>query len=142
MRVLLIAAMWAALSLPARSECLPSAEAVWNAHHGSHATWRMHLSGHEGTKCWFARGSASPQAQRIRQVIDSPRGSDVEPRTDGQAGPARSQVSAAAANGPIPAQDAQAPGERAPISILIWGKPMQIDATWDEMFAHRERRGQ
>jgi hypothetical protein len=28
---------------------------------------------------------------------------------------------------------------RAPLSILIWGKPMRIDATWEEIFARRER---
>jgi hypothetical protein len=34
------------------------------------------------------------------------------------------------------------PDERAPSSILIWGRPMQIDPTWEELFAKRERRAE
>jgi hypothetical protein len=26
--------------------------------------------------------------------------------------------------------------------LVIWGKPMRIDATWEEMFAGRERRAE
>jgi len=36
----------------ARAECLRSAQAVWNAHDGAHATWSMR----HGEKCWYARG--------------------------------------------------------------------------------------
>jgi hypothetical protein len=32
------------------------------AHPGSHATWRLRLPGHQGTKCWFARASIQPGA--------------------------------------------------------------------------------
>src|SRR6266436_74486 len=123
MRVLLIAAMLAALSVPARSECLSSAEAVWNAHPGSHATWRLRLPGREGTKCWFARGSTNQQVPRIRQVVDSPRGTRADPRPDGS-------------------PHALAPTERAPLSILIWGAPMRMDATWEDIFTRRERRAE
>src|SRR6266404_7752892 len=85
MRVVFIAAMLAALSVPARSECLRSADAVWNAHPGSHATWRLRLPGHEGTKCWFANSSTNLSAPRVRQdgVVDSRRGTEAAPRTDG-----------------------------------------------------------
>lgn len=123
----------------ADAECLSSAAAVWAAHPGSHATWRLQLPGHEGTKCWFARGSASLPAPPIRQVVDSPRGGDAELRTDGQAEAASSQVKASAADRPDASQRALAPTERAPLSILIWGAPMRIDPTWEEMFTRRER---
>src|SRR5258707_9162613 len=98
MRVLLVAAMLVALSVPAHSECLPSAEAVWNVHPGSHATWRVQLPGHEGTKCWFARGSMNQEAPRIRQIVDSPRGTDAPPRTDRQMKAASSPVKASVAD--------------------------------------------
>ena len=52
-------------------------------------------------------------------------------------------------------QDTLAETERAPLppsakpastdegrSILIWGTPMRIDATWEELFAGRERRAE
>src|SRR5467141_3842564 len=75
MRVLLIAAVLAALSLPARSECLSSASAVWAVHPGSHPNWRLRLPGHVGEKCWYAKNSTNlpaPQLQE-RRVQDSPR---------------------------------------------------------------------
>jgi hypothetical protein len=134
MRVLLIAAMLVALSVTARSECLGSMREVWRSHPGSHATWRLRLPGHEGEKCWFARGSTNQQAPRIQRVVDSPRGTDAAPPTDGQ-------VNASATAGPDESQRALAPVKRAPLSILNWGAPMQLDPTWDEIFARRERRG-
>jgi hypothetical protein len=137
MRVPLIAAMLAALSVPARSECLRSAEAVWSAHPGSHATWRMRLPGHEGTKCWFARGSTNLQAPRIRQERD------VEPRTDGQTKRPSGQTSATDRPDERPvraeSQDTLPSHKREPSSILIWGKPMRIDPTFEEIFDRRER---
>src|SRR6266478_6612894 len=75
MRVLLIAAILAALSVPARSECLSSASAVWAVHPGSHPNWRLQLPGHVGEKCWYAKNSTNlpaPQGQE-RRVKDSPR---------------------------------------------------------------------
>jgi hypothetical protein len=131
MRVLLTAAMLAALSVPARSECLPSADAVWNAHPGSHATWRLRLPGHEGAKCWFARGSTNRHTQSVREapVADSPRGvvrASAADRPDER--PARSD-----------SQESVPHQTREPSSILMWGTPMRIDPTWEEMFMRRER---
>src|SRR5260221_1433069 len=86
MRVLLIAAVLAALSLPARSECLSSASAVWAVHPGSHPNWRLRLPGHIGEKCWYAKNSTNlpaPQVQE-RRVQDFPRRMEVDPRADGQ----------------------------------------------------------
>ena len=134
MRVLLIAAMLAALSVPARSECLPGADAVWNAHPGSHATWRLRLPGHEGTKCWYA-GSKS-------KVTDADASRDAAHEI--------TTVSTTAFPLPRPrSQDALSDTERGPLpepasagearSILIWGAPMRIDEAWEEMFAGRER---
>jgi hypothetical protein len=47
-------------------------------------------------------------------------------------------------------QDTLVDAERAPLpapagearSILIWGKPMRIDPTWEEVFTRRERRAE
>src|SRR5258707_2884240 len=97
--------MLVALSVPARSECLPSAEAVWNAHPGSHATWRLQLPGHEGTKCWLANSSTNLPAPRVRQdrAVDSPRGTvdgEADRRSDGQTKRASRQGKASAADRP------------------------------------------
>ena len=140
MRVPLVLTVFIAMASTAHAECLSSAEAVWNAHPGSHATWRLRLPGHEGTKCWFARGSTNQQVPRIRQVVDSPRGTRADPRTDGQAKGASSQVKPSA--GPDESPHALAPTERAPLSILIWGAPMRMDATWEDIFTRRERRAE
>jgi hypothetical protein len=116
----------------AHAECLSSASAVWAAHPGSHATWRLRLPGHEGLKCWFAKGGTTTSESYAS------RGSvrDVN------------LVTAI----PLPLQrpslrDAQTGAEDAwsrshPTSevrsILIWGRYMEIDATWDDMFVARE----
>jgi hypothetical protein len=136
MRVLLTAAMLAALSVPARSECLPRADAVWNAHPGSHATWRLRLPGHEGAKCWFARGSTNRHTPSVREapVADSPRGvvrASAADRPDEK--PARSDSQES-----VPPQTRE-PSSHEPSSILMWGTPMRIDPTWEEMFMRRER---
>src|SRR5215470_11993875 len=130
MRAILIAAILAALSVPAHSECLRSADAVWKAHPGSHATWRLRLPGHEGTKCWFARGSTSRQTPSIREapVADSPRGVAKASAVDRpDESPARSD-----------SQESVPPPTRQPSSILMWGRPMRIDPTGEEMFKRRE----
>jgi hypothetical protein len=119
------------------TECLSSASAVWAAHPGSHATWRMQLPGHEGEKCWFASPSEG-------------KGTSVGASKD-----ATHEISAKAVPVPRPrSQDTLAETERAPLlflepvlvgepkSILMWGVPMRIDATWEEMFAGRERRAE
>src|SRR5258705_13473162 len=85
MRVLLIAAILAALSLPARSECLSSASAVWAVHPGSHPNWRLRLPGHVGEKCWYAKNSTNlpaPQVQE-RRGQEFPRRTETEPRAGG-----------------------------------------------------------
>jgi hypothetical protein len=127
MRPLILTA-FIAMTLSAHAECLSSAGAVWNAHPGSHATWRLRLAGHQGTKCWFARGSKIAEAPRIRQVVDSPRARAAERRTDGHESPAR-----------LDSEQTSPSSERGPPSILQWGTPMRIDPTWEGLFERRER---
>src|SRR6266446_2342875 len=113
MRVLLIAAILAALSLPARSECLSSASAVWAVHPGSHPNWRLRLPGHVGEKCWYAKNSTNlpaPQVQE-RRVQDSPRRTESDPRADGQTKRVSSEVKASTADQPM--------GSRSSISFLL-----------------------
>jgi hypothetical protein len=140
MRVLLVLTVFIATASTAHAECLSSAEAVWAAYPGSHAMWRLRMPGHIGEKCWYAP-SKSEEMQ-----TDAPRnvGSEIAP------------VSAIAVPRPRPRlQDTLAETEQVPLpasakpastgkarSILIWGVPMRIDATWDELFAGRERRAE
>jgi hypothetical protein len=112
----------------APAECLSSAGAVWSAHPGSHATWRLRLAGHQGTKCWFARGPKIVQAPRIRQAADSPRARAAERRTDGHEGPARLEL-----------EEISPSGGGGPPSILLWGRPLRIDPTWEDLFERRAR---
>jgi len=85
------------------AECLSTANAVWAAHPGSHATWRLRLPGHEGTKCWFA-------SSRERK------GSDADASTD--AAHKIRAVSAMAIPPPRPrSQDTLAETERAPLPL-------------------------
>jgi hypothetical protein len=127
MRPLILTA-FIAMTSTGHAECLSSAGAVWNAHPGSHAMWRLRLAGHEGTKCWFAGGPKIVQARRIRQVVDSPRARDAERRTDGHESPAR-----------LGSEQTYRSGERGPPSILLRGTPMRIDRTWEDLFERRER---
>jgi hypothetical protein len=140
MRVPFVLAVFIATASTAHAECLSSAEAVWAAHPGSHAMWRLRMPGHIGEKCWYA----SSESKEMR--TDAPRnvGSETAP------------VSATAVPRPRPQlQDTLAETERPPLpalakpasagearSILMWGAPMRIDATWDELFAGRERRAE
>jgi hypothetical protein len=39
-------------------------------------------------------------------------------------------------------QETWPPQQRGPTSILIWGRPMGLDAEWQEIFVRRERRGE
>jgi hypothetical protein len=65
--------------------------------------------------------------------------------TDGQTERASSEVKASTADGSdesparLRSQETSVPTEPGPLSILIWGRPMRIDATWEELFAGRER---
>jgi hypothetical protein len=138
MRVPLVLAVFIATASTADAECLSSAEAVWAAHPGSHAMWRLRMPGHIGEKCWYA-----PSESKEMQT-DAPRnvGSEIAP------------VSATAIPRPRP-QNGPTVSEREPLpifvkpasagdarSILIWGVPMRIDAAWDDLFAARERRAE
>ena len=176
-----IAAMLATQLMPAHSECLSSAEAVWKAHPGSHATWRLHLPGHEGEKCWFGTSKS-----KVTGADDS-RGADREIRPVGATGAPlprpRSQDALADTNRapmtgaddskdvpleiipvgvmaapslPPRSQDTLTSTDRAPLRafakppstgdaasvLMIWGTPMRIDATWEDLFAGRERRAE
>ena len=139
--LILTAAAFVAVASTAHAECLSSASAVWSANPGSHATWRLRLPGHEGTKCWFANSSTNLSAPRVRQdgVVDSRRGTEAAPRTDGLSPTKGSAADGDESPARSKSQETLAPSERGPLSILIWGRPVQIDATWDEIFARRER---
>jgi hypothetical protein len=147
--LLILTAVVAMASAAHTTECLSSASAVWAAHPGSHATWRLRLPGHEGTKCWFVRGSTGLSVPRVRLVADSPRGAvygEVDRRTAQQTILASSEVTGSAVDAPREArstsQDTFATAGRGPLSILVWaGKPMHIDSSWEEVFAGRERTG-
>ena len=145
--VLLVLAAPAAMASTAQAmECLSSADAVWAAHPRSHATWRLRLPGHEGRKCWFARGSTDLPALHVRQAADSPRSvvyGKADSRTVGQTMFVSSETNESALDvageGPRSVPQDTLLAERGPLSILIWaGRPMHIDSTWDELFAARE----
>jgi hypothetical protein len=102
--------------------------------------WRLRLPGHIGEKCWYAA------IKRTAMQTDAPRdvGDEIAP------------VSAITIPRPRPRlQDTPAETERVPLpalaeptsagetrSILMWGAPMRIDATWNELFEVRERRAE
>jgi hypothetical protein len=114
------------------AECLSSANAVWAVHPGSHAKWRLRLPGHEGVKCWFATDNG--------KVMDASAAGDTIPENN--------TVNAIPLPLPRPGfRDARAGADRTSLpaiptgevrSILIWGTPMRIDPTWEEMFKARE----
>jgi hypothetical protein len=146
----ILTAFMAMASAAPATECLSSASAVWAAHPGSHATWRLRLPGHEGTKCWFVRGSRDLSAPHVRQVADAPRGAVYEQADRRISEPtilASGQAEASAVDAPgestATSQDTVRSTERGPLSILVWaGRPMYIDSTWEEVFAARERIGE
>jgi hypothetical protein len=150
MRVFLIAAILAASSVPARSECLSSASAVWALHPGSHPNWRLRLPGHVGEKCWYAKNSTNLPAAEVRQepVLNSLRKTESELRTDGPAKQAGGPVNVSAADRPdekpatTKSQESVPAQQGGSTSILIWGKPMGLDAAWQEIFSRRERRAE
>lgn len=117
---------------PAYAECFASANAVWAAHPGAHATWRLRLPGHEGVKCWFATGKGA--AMEAYAARGSVREVDLlnaiplpVPRPDFPD-----------AGAGIDRGSLFTPSAGQARSILIWGRPMEIDATWEEMFVARE----
>jgi hypothetical protein len=149
MRIVRIATFVAALSVPARSECLSSASAVWAVHPGSHAKWRLRLPGQVGAKCWYAKDSTNLPAPQVREkrVQDSPRRTESDARADGQTHWVSSEVKASTPDQPSEtarseSQETWPLQQRGPTSILIWGRPMGLDAVWHEIFARRERRAE
>jgi hypothetical protein len=138
MRVPLVLAVFIATASTAHAECLSSAEAVWAAHPGSHAMWRLRLPGHIGEKCWYAASkSTAMQTDAPREVGDeiAPVSAINIPR------PRPRLQDTLAETEPLPAFAKPASVGEAR-SILIWGAPMRIDATWEELFAGRERRAE
>jgi hypothetical protein len=130
--------MLVALSLPTHGECLPSAKAVWSAHPGSHATWRLQLPGHIGEKCWFA-SSSKKEVKHAGASRDA--GHEIRPVNATAVPRPRSQNTLAAIERtPLPGSTKSASMGEAR-SILIWGTPMRIDETWDSLFEARERIG-
>jgi hypothetical protein len=70
MRIPLVLTVFIATASTAHAECLSSAEAVWAAHPGSHAMWRLRMPGHIGEKCWYAPSeSKEMQTDAPRNVV-------------------------------------------------------------------------
>src|SRR5258708_7437417 len=135
MRVLLIAAILAALSVPARSECLSSASAVWAVHPGSHPNWRLRLPGHVGEKCWYAKNSTNLPAPQIQErwVQDSSRRMESDPRADGQTKRVTSEVKASTVGQPnetarSESQEASPPQHPALVALLFVARPLALAA--------------
>jgi hypothetical protein len=108
---------------------------------GCEAMWAKNV----GTRkiqptCWrrrFKRG----------RVQDSPRQTESDPRADGQRKRVSGAAKASAAEEPnetvrSESQETWASEQREPTSILIWGRPMGLDAEWQEIFVRRERRSE
>jgi hypothetical protein len=137
MRVPLVLTVFIAMASTAHAECLSSAEAVWAAHPGSHAMWRLRLPGHIGEKCWYAASKAM-QTDARRDVGDEIAAVDAiaipRPRPRLRDTLAETADAPSASEKPSSASEAR--------SILMWGALMRIDATWDELFAGRERRAE
>jgi hypothetical protein len=88
--LIILTALVAMASAAQTTECLTSASAVWVAHPGSHATWRLRLPWHIGEKCWFARGSTTLRVPHVRQAWAAkswslPVYGEADQRTAGQA---------------------------------------------------------
>lgn len=122
------------------TECLSSAGAVWAAHPGSHATWRLRLPGHEGTKCWFVSSSKSAAMHAGDSRDAAPGIKPVSAIALPRPRPRSQNTLAATERTPLPTAAKPTPMGEAR-SILIWGTPMYIDASWDSLFEGRERIG-
>jgi hypothetical protein len=154
-RVPLIVTAFIAIASSADAECLSSAESVLVAHHGSHAIWTRRLPGHIGEKCWFASSDetqvihADDSRDDARQI--RPMGAEAPlPRPRSQGTTARAPVTVANDSRDVsreiePMSVASPPASATPDStggarsILIWGRPMDLDAAWEEIFTRRER---
>jgi hypothetical protein len=136
--ILILTAFIASASAVHATECLSSASVVWAAHPGSHAIWRLRLPGHIGEKCWFASSSKN-QVKHANASRNA--GHEIRP-VNATAVPLprpRSQDALAAIE-PVPSPGSAKPALASEArSILIWGTPMRIDATWNSLFEARER---
>lgn len=69
MKSILAIAFTLAFAGQACAECLPSKEAVWTRHPGSHASWIY--PGHKvGPKCWFAGERKTASHSRVAQSVE------------------------------------------------------------------------
>ncbi len=90
----------------------------------------------------------APERFADSQIPLAPRAPSIhDPRADGQTKRVSSEVKASTADQPnetarSESQETSPPQQRGPTSILIWGKPMGLDAAWQEIFARRERRSE
>jgi hypothetical protein len=117
----------------AHAECLSSASAVWAAHPGSHATWRLRLPGHEGVKCWFASGNGKAvDAYAARDTIFENSTVNAAPLPIPRPGFREALASDDRASTTVPTSEVR--------SSLIWAAPMKIDPMWDEIFIARGLR--
>ena len=134
MKLPLILTAFIAMASTAHAECLSSASAVWNAHPGSHATWRLRLPGHEGEKCWFA-AHAGASRDAAHEIMPPSATAVPLPR------PRSLDTLAADERGPLPAVATPTSAGEAR-SILIWGKPLELDPMWETLFTARDRGAQ
>ena len=92
-----------------RAECLRSAQAVWDAHDGAHATWSMR----HDKKCWFTRTE--------RKVMPNER------RAGGRSGTGSrgsNDTRAEAAGGiPLPRPAMRNGPAEAPATAAVWSSP-------------------
>jgi hypothetical protein len=158
-RVPLIVTGFIAIASPADAECLSSAESVLAAHQGSHAIWTRRLPGHIGEKCWFASSEetkvihaddSGDDARQITSVsaeapLPRPRPQNTRAATerapvtvadDSRDASREIEPMSVMASPPASAKPDSTGGAR---SILIWGRPMDLDAAWEELFTRRER---
>lgn len=139
MRVPLITALLVTLSVQAHAECLSSAQAVRSAHPGSYPKWTLRVPGHEGQQCWYAASEgkvtqADAPRDAAHDLMPASAAAVPVPRSRSPEAPAETETEREPLPAAKPASDGQAR------SILIWGTPMHIDATWEELFAGREHR--
>src|SRR5258708_22233731 len=88
----------------------------------------------------------APERFADSQIPLAPRAPSIhDPRADGQTKRVSREVKPSTADRPnetarSESQETSPLQQRGPTSILIWGRPMGLDAEWQEIFAGRERR--
>jgi hypothetical protein len=150
-----------AIASSAQAECLSSAESVLAAQPGSHAVWTRRLPGHVGEKCWFATSpdtkvihadDSRDDAHQIRPVraeeapLPRPRSQDTTTANIESVSvavppplPASQETLSTTEHAPPPATAKPDSATRGTKSLLLWGRPMALDASWEEIFTRRER---